>query len=473
VTDPNEALQAASAAVYRPFPAFAEWAGLNVDSAAFERTEQDLAELKQTTTSEVLAEAVATATRSAAVDTGAIEGLYQVDRGFTRTIATEAANWEVVFGAREEETQRAIEDALRAYEFVLDAATGSRGPITEVWIKHLHATICASQKTYRVYTAAGPQDQPLPKGEYKTQPNSPINLTTGRVHAYASILDTAPEMGRLIGELNSPDFMVAHPVLQAAYAHYAFVCIHPFADGNGRVSRALASVYLYRKPGIPLVIFADQKPDYLDALELADAGEPQPFINFITARAIDAVIMVTIELARITARQRRIGLHDDFDKALRTGAEGLLHADLDAAANRVLDRLHSAFITQLSSLELPGGVNIDVSRQLEIPSPHLEYRRVDDQLSLRLRANSDPPVKAYLSWAYASYVSSDGRASPSFAIFSSDNEGALEFTVTDLVPVLSQITQWRIDAWAEVELTRILEQLYIIGTRGLHSLSDE
>jgi Fic family protein len=154
VTDPNEALAAASAAVYQPFPAFAEWAALNVDSGALERAEQALADLKQTTTAEVLAEAVNTATRSAAVDTGAIEGLYQVDRGFTRTIATEAANWEVVLGAREEETQRAIEDALAAYDFVLDAATGSRGPITEVWIKQLHATICASQRIryYRLLT---------------------------------------------------------------------------------------------------------------------------------------------------------------------------------------------------------------------------------------------------------------------------------------------------------------------------------
>lgn len=30
-------------------------------------------------------------------------------------------------------------------------------------------------------------------------------------------------------------FVKAHPVLQAAWAHFAFVAVHPFADGNGRV----------------------------------------------------------------------------------------------------------------------------------------------------------------------------------------------------------------------------------------------
>ena len=466
MTDPNEALAAASAAIYQPFPAFAKWVALNVDSVTLERAEQALAELKQTATAEVLAEAVNTATRSAAVDTGAIEGLYQVDRGFTRTIATEAANWEVVLGAREEETQRAIEDALAAYDFVLDAATGIRGPITEVWIKQLHATICASQATHRVYTAAGPQDQPFPKGEYKTQPNSPINLTTGRVHAYASVFDTAPEMQRLVSELNAPEFHAAHPVLQAAYAHYAFVCIHPFADGNGRVARALASVYLYRSPGIPLVIFADQKPSYLDSLELADAAKPQPFVDFISARATDAVLMVNAELTRITARQRRGELIGEFEKALRSETIGLPHAEVDAAARRALSAVAAAVETHLSSLALPAGVSIAAERFPDNPVQHTGYRGVFDS-SLRLTFKSAPPAGATLRESYHAYVALDIPQGAAFAIFPGESEEGLELSLADLIPTVSQAALWRIEAWTEAEITQLLEELYTMASQRL------
>ena len=459
MTDPGEALAAASTAIYQPFPAFVEWAALTADSAGLERAEQTLTELRQTTPTEVLTEAVNTATRSAAVDTGAIEGLYQVDRGFTRTIATEAANWEIVLGAREEETQRAIEDALAAYDFVLDAATGSRGPITEVWIKQLHATICASQATHRVWTAAGWQDQALPKGEYKTQPNSPINLTTGRVHAYASVFDTPPEMQRLIGELNTSEFLAAHPVLQAAYAHYAFVCVHPFTDGNGRVSRALASVYLYRSPGIPLVIFADQKPAYLDALELADAGDPQSFVNFIGARATDAVLMVGTELTRISAQRRRGQLIGEFARAMRSESVGLPHVDVDDAGRRALATLSTALATVSGSLELPQGVQLQVGTTGGAPRALNGYRAINGNYPVLMAQNS-VPVQVHVQRGYYSYVVRNEDAPDTFALFSDDFSSSLEFQVADLIPAVSLAAQWRIEAWAEAEITRILEQLY-------------
>lgn len=37
-------------------------------------------------------------------------------------------------------------------------------------------------------------------------------------------------------------------------------------------ARAAISISLYRDPGVPLVIFADQRDLYLDALEAADLG---------------------------------------------------------------------------------------------------------------------------------------------------------------------------------------------------------
>ncbi|RFZ21371.1 hypothetical protein VIMS_00489 [Mycobacterium marinum] len=113
-----------------------------------------LTSTKQAVDPATLQAAMTTAQRYAAVDTNAIEGLYEVDRGFTRTIATQAAAWESVMDARGPHVRPAFDDALNAYDYVLDAATRSV-ELTEKWIKDLHAIICASQESYRVYTEQG------------------------------------------------------------------------------------------------------------------------------------------------------------------------------------------------------------------------------------------------------------------------------------------------------------------------------
>lgn len=41
------------------------------------------------------------------------------------------------------------------------------------------------------------------------------------------------------------------PVLKAGLAHFWFVTIHPFEDGNGRIARAIADLALARSDGIP------------------------------------------------------------------------------------------------------------------------------------------------------------------------------------------------------------------------------
>src|SRR5215475_13798435 len=181
---------------YAQFPPFERWAGLHVDADTFAGFENALHHLRERTNPDRLDRAVRTATRLAAIDTGAIEGLYEVDRGFTMTVAVQSATWEAAIDAREPVVRRSFEDALRAYDFVLDVATG-RTEISEKAIREIHSLICASQEEYRVYTSLGWQVRPLPRAEYKTLPNNPTRTSTGRVHAYAPPSDTPAEMGRL------------------------------------------------------------------------------------------------------------------------------------------------------------------------------------------------------------------------------------------------------------------------------------
>jgi Fic family protein len=65
------------------------------------------------------------------------------------------------------------------------------------------------------------------------------------------------------------------PVLSSAILHYRFEAIHPFADGNGRLGRALALWELYRRGFDTHHIFSvdeyyrEDRPRYYAALEAA------------------------------------------------------------------------------------------------------------------------------------------------------------------------------------------------------------
>jgi hypothetical protein len=89
-------------------------------------------------------------------------------------------------------------------------------------------------------------------------------------------------MSPFASEFRTDAFLGAHPVVQFSYAHYAFVSIHPFSDGNGRVARALASAFTYCAISMPIVILSEHKNEYRDGLEHADKGNYR-FVDFILA----------------------------------------------------------------------------------------------------------------------------------------------------------------------------------------------
>ena len=68
----------------------------------------------------------------------------------------------------------------------------------------------------------------------------------GGVHWGAPHGGLASLMEDFIGFLNSKRLSQEHPVIQALLAHFFLVTIHPFGDGNGRVSRLLEAGILFR-----------------------------------------------------------------------------------------------------------------------------------------------------------------------------------------------------------------------------------
>jgi len=121
-----------SSVVYEPFPGFVGWAD-GFDSTTVDAYANRLDEARAVATPEAMAAAVQVATRYAAVDTGAIEGLYSTNRGFTRTIAEQTPTWQEALRQHGPHVERSINVALNGYEMVLDLATGRRSPSAAVW----------------------------------------------------------------------------------------------------------------------------------------------------------------------------------------------------------------------------------------------------------------------------------------------------------------------------------------------------
>jgi Fic family protein len=434
---------------YVPFSRFDDWTSLRIDTTAFDGYAAILDGLRASSDPAALVRAIRTATRLAAIDTGAIEGLYEVDRGFTRTVAIEGVTWEAAIDARGPLVRRSFEDALAAYDFVLDIATG-RAEISTKAIREIHAIICASQVTYRVLTAAGIQEQPLPLGEYKTQPNSPTNLTTGRLHYYAPPLDTPAEMDRLVRELRSAEFEAAHPVLQAAYAHHAFVAIHPFADGNGRVSRALASAYLYRRPGVPLVVFADQKDEYIDALEAADAGVPADFVRFVADRVEDVIGIVQATAAQMGLPPAGASLASLG--RLLAESTGLSAEEMEVIGERILDAVRTELHRQIRELPPPPGMSMKVqgsSPGIARYGPDAPYELIG--AGWQEIALSAPRARITAGLGVAARMSGE----PAFVLIASGLPH-LGIELRDVFPTLSTVFSIKLRAWVDALVTRLL-----------------
>lgn len=78
-----------------------------------------------------------------------------------------------------------------------------------------------------------------------------------------------------------------HPVVLAADAHIRFVGIHPFVDGNGRVSRLIANTILLKNGFLPMAVPPIRKREYCRNLDKAHmTGDFVPFREFIAEMSL-------------------------------------------------------------------------------------------------------------------------------------------------------------------------------------------
>lgn len=109
---------------------------------------------------------------------------------------------------------------------------------------------------------------------------------------------------------------ILYPVLAAAILHYEFVSIHPFSDGNGRVTRLLTLLFLrlsgygFRDGLIPDVYYLQFRRQYYQALSLAKIYRLQrradltPWIDYFTKGFLTAAEELKRNITLVTLPNR-------------------------------------------------------------------------------------------------------------------------------------------------------------------------
>lgn len=111
-------------------------------------------------------------------------------------------------------------------------------------------------------------------------------IITGSHHPTTAPDKLDREMGRLFQWVKEERDHY-HPVEFAAQLHKMFVFIHPYKDGNGRVSRLLMNTALIQDGFLPVIIPPILRREYVSLLERAHENDA-PFTEFIAERELES-----------------------------------------------------------------------------------------------------------------------------------------------------------------------------------------
>jgi hypothetical protein len=281
------------------------------------------------------------------------------------------------------------------------------------------------------------------------------------------------EMARLVNELRSQDFLAAHPVLQAAFAHYALVVIHPFADGNGRVARALASAFTYRAISMPIVILSEHKETYLDALESADSGNYQSFVDFMLDRSLDTIQLVEESLMDALVPTPEEGATAINNLYITRG--GYTQSQVDSAGRQLFQLVQEELekiISRNIGQNLQGRVSFIVTRndQGPIVSTHrLPVESGNDQRLLNVELNTVPPAYVRVYRQFTLWLPKDAgglddvqlmlAGGSDVVVLFPERKAEFSARIDQLIPSISVVVHLRVSKFAERVVGTMLAEL--------------
>jgi Fic family protein len=158
-------------------------------------------------------------------------------------------------------------------EVMLDATHGYDAPLSKERLFSWHAALFPTGRSGM---------QKITIGGWRTEASGPMQVVSGpygreKIHYEAPPHDRLEgEMERFLEFFNAPS--QDDSVIRSAVAHFWFVTIHPFDDGNGRIARAIADMALARSEKSAQRFYSmsaqiqSERSAYYDVLERCQKG---------------------------------------------------------------------------------------------------------------------------------------------------------------------------------------------------------
>lgn len=127
-------------------------------------------------------------------------------------------------------------------DMIMDATQNCRQPLTHDRLFGWHAALFPTG-----YSGM----HKIEVGQYRTGEMQIVSGAMGKEKIHFEAIparQVKKQMDHFMDWFNNPEAM-PDPVLKAAIAHFWFIIIHPFDDGNGRIGRALTDLMLARGEG--------------------------------------------------------------------------------------------------------------------------------------------------------------------------------------------------------------------------------
>ena len=212
-------------------------------------------------------------------------------------------------------------------KMIKEMALDKEQPLTEYFIRTLHQTLLREDYTeYRQLSDGNTTSYTIHAGQYKTRPNTVITATDERFE-YASPEETPALMTDLLQWYNDAETQgELSPIELASMFHYRYIRIHPFEDGNGRVSRLIVNYILYRHGYPMIVVKSADKDNYLTALNRCDVAvgpvpsdgahaelsQITPFVEYLS-KCLESALNISIK----AAKGESIEDADDWRKSIK------------------------------------------------------------------------------------------------------------------------------------------------------------
>ena len=308
---------------------------------------------------------------------------------------------------------------------VKEAAMDKEQPLTEYFIRILHQTLLREDYVvYRQLPDGTNTSYVIHAGQYKRRPNS-VNTIDGKTFEYASPEETPALMHDLIEWYNEAEReMELNPIELASLFHYRYIRIHPFEDGNGRISRLIVN-YILARHGYPMIVVKSaDKTNYLTALNRCDIvigdipfdgahaslEQITPFVDYMSS-CLERALAISIK----AAKGESIEEEDDFAKQLKIierNSKKVIPHDTHSVTpqdkidifnnfhrhltERLIDALNPAFVfyntktihyfmsKDRDQINFPGFFELNYQKELDAKLPDKEKRILEEAQSIML-----------------------------------------------------------------------------------------